>query len=198
MLIYLDANIVQYCADYDDFIFAEGALPSATKARLRRELSALHKLVEIELQLEHLDFENRWNFAAPTHLIKELLRGRPTENQQNVYPVFRQVWDDFGREYAEPDTEHVASIYHSLRYLNLKDSADRRHLAEAIAIEAAWFLTNDMDIIKKTHPEPAKALGKVIGIRQNVGIIQGVCVALPSECAERMSFHPVWGLIEKA
>jgi len=57
MLIYLDANIVQYCADYEDFIFGDGALPSGTKARLRRELSALRTLGEIELQLEHLDFD---------------------------------------------------------------------------------------------------------------------------------------------
>jgi hypothetical protein len=197
MLIYLDANIVQYCADYEDFIFGHGALPSGTKARLRRELSALRTLVEIELQLEHLDFDNRWDFAAPIHLMKELLRGRPTANQQNVYSTFRQVWKDFGQEYPDPEGEQVIFIYHSLHYLKLKDSADRLHLAQAIAMEAAWFLTNDMDIIKKTRPEPAKALGKAIGIRQNVGIIQGVRVALPSECADRLAFHPVWGLIQK-
>jgi hypothetical protein len=84
-----------------------------------------------------------------------------------------------------------------LHYLKLKDSADRLHLAQAIAIEAAWFLTHDTDVVKKTRPEPAKTLGKVIGIRRNVGVIQGVRVALPSECAERLAFHPVWGLIQK-
>jgi len=115
----------------------------------------------------------------------------------NVYSTFRQVWKDFGQEYPDPEGEQVIFIYHSLHYLKLKDSADRLHLAQTIAMEAAWFLTNDMDIIKKTRPEPAKALGKAIGIRQNVGIIQGVRVALPSECADRLAFHPVWGLIQK-
>jgi hypothetical protein len=198
MRIYLDTNIVHYCADYEDFLFGDGTLPSGTTTRLRRELSALHTLVEIELQLEHLDFDNRWDFAAPTHLMKEFLRGRPTDTQRNVYSIFRQVWNDFGQGYRQPDAEQVAFIYRSWHFLKLKGAADSLHLAQAIAIKAAWFLTNDTDIIKKTRPEPAKALGKVIGIRQNVGVIQGVRVALPSECAERMSFHPVWGLIERA
>jgi hypothetical protein len=131
------------------------------------------------------------------HLMKELLSGRPTANQQNVYSIFRQVWKDFGQEYPEPDAERVAFIYHSLHYLKLKDSADRLHLAQAIAIEAAWFLTNDTDVVRKTRPEPAKALGKVIGIRRNVSVIQGVRVALPSECAEHLALHPVCGLIQK-
>jgi len=196
--MYLDTNIVQYCADYEDFIFGDGTLPSGTKAKLRRELSALRKLVEIELQLEHLDFENRWDFPTPHLLMNELLAGRPTENQRNTYSTFRQAWKDCGQEqYQEPDAEQVVFIYHSLRYLKLKGSADRWHLAQAIAIEVEWFLTCDMDIIEKTRSEPAKARGKVIGIRQNVGVIQGVRVALPSECAARLTFHPVWGLIQK-
>ena len=198
MLIYLDANIVQYCADYEDFIFGGGTLPSGIKARPRKELSALLKLVEIELQLEQLDFENRWDFAAPTHLMQEFLRGKPTENQRNVYSFFIQAWNDFGREqYRESDAEKISLIEQSLRFLKLKDSADRRHLAEAIAIGAAWFLTNDNDIIAKTRPKPAQAQNKVIGIRQSVGFVQGVRVARPTECAERISFHPVWGLIQK-
>jgi hypothetical protein len=56
MLIYLDANIVQYCADYEDFIFGDGALPSGTKAKLRRELYALRTLVEMDLTALRADF----------------------------------------------------------------------------------------------------------------------------------------------
>jgi hypothetical protein len=188
MLFYLDANIVQDCADYDDFLFGSGSLPSGINAKLKGELCALRKLVEIELQLEDEDFENRWDFAASRNLMKELLSGRPTENQRNVYSILRQVWNDFGQEYPDPDTEQVAPIYHSLHYLNLKGSADRLHLAQAIAIGAAWFLTRDDDILKKTRPEPAKWGG--------IGFIQGVRVALPSECVQHMSL-PAWKLIQK-
>jgi hypothetical protein len=87
MLFYLDANIVQDCADYDDFIFGSGALPSGINAKLKEELCALRKLVEIELQLEDVGFENRWDFAALRNLMKELLAGQPTENQQKVYSI---------------------------------------------------------------------------------------------------------------
>jgi len=189
MLFYLDANIVQDCADDDDFIFGSGALPSGINAKLKEELCALRKLVEIELQLEDVGFENRWDFAALRNLMKESLAGQPTENQQKVYSILRQVWNDFGQEYPDPDTEQVAPIYHSLHYLNLKGSADRLHLAQAIAIGAAWFLTRDDDILKKTRPEPTKVRGRI-------GIIQGVRVALPSECVQRMSL-PVWKLLQK-
>jgi hypothetical protein len=189
MLIYLDANIVQDCADYDDFIFGNGAPPSGINAKLKEELCALRKLVEIELQLEDVEFENRWDFAAPRNLMKELLAGRPTENQRNVYSIFKQVWNDFGQGYPDPDTEQVAPIYHSLHYLNLKGSADRLHLAQAIAIGAAWFLTRDDEIVQKTRLEPAR-------VGDGIGIIQGVRVAFPSECVQRMSL-PVWGLFQK-
>ena len=179
------------------WIPGDGKLPSGTTARIRRELSGLRTLIDIELQLEHLDFDNRWDFAAPMHLIKELLKGRPTANQRDVYTMFRQVWNDFGKAYPEPDAECVTTIYNSLAYLNLKGAADRFHLAQAIAVEATWFLTNDNDIIEKTSLESERLRYKATGIRENVGIIQSVRIALPSECATRLAFHPVWGLMSR-
>jgi hypothetical protein len=198
MLIYLDANIVQYCADYDAFVFGDGVLPSAVRTSLRKELEALRKLVDIELELEQRDIENSWDFAAPNHLMKELFAGKPTENQRNVYSLLLRAWSEFGRDkHDEPDEDKIALIEKSLRSLRLKHAADRWHLAEAIALGATWFLTNDRDIIEKTRPKPAKVGNKTFSIRQNVGILQGVRVARPSECAGSMSFHPVWGLTQQ-
>ena len=198
MLIYLDANIVQYCADYDGFIFGSDPLPPGIKVRVRKELVALRELIEIELELECRDFENRWDIAAPSHLMKELFAGKPTVNQKSVYSLLIEAWNDLEQnQRMESDEDEILSIERSLRPLKLKHAADRWHLAEAIALRATWFLTNDRDIIKKTRPKPAEVGNKVIGIVQSIGIVQGVRVALTSECVERISFHPVWGLIQQ-
>ncbi len=144
MLIYLDAKIVQYCADYEDFIFGDSTILPVNNPTLRKELLALKKLVELE------QFGN-WSFAAPHHLLAELHRGKPTENQLEVYRVLQEAWKD-----SEPQQEFmtngetVADIESSLVNLNLIDIPDRRHLAEAIALKASWFLTLDNDILEKT------------------------------------------------
>ena len=154
MLIYLDANIVQYCADYDDFIFGNDPIPPGIKARVIKELVALRELIEIELELECRDFENRWDIAAPGHLIKELLAGKPTVNQKSVYSLLIEAWNDHEQnQHMESDEDEISSIEKSLRPLKLKHAADIRHLAEAIALRATWFLTNDRDIIEKTRPQ---------------------------------------------
>lgn len=41
MLIYLDANIVQYCADEYDFIFGESEAPETNDIGLRRCFESL-------------------------------------------------------------------------------------------------------------------------------------------------------------
>ncbi|MFH1484744.1 MAG: hypothetical protein ABIH46_01615 [Chloroflexota bacterium] len=198
MLIYLDANIVQYCADYDDFIFGNAPLPPGIQARVRKELVALRELIEIELELEYWDFQNRWDIAAPSHLIKELFAGEPTKNQKSVYSLLMEAWNDLEQsERRESNEDETLSIEKLLRPLKLKHAADRRHLAEAIALRATWFLTNDRDIIEKTRPKPAQVGNKVIGIMPSTGIVHGVRVARPSECVVRMSLHPVWGLIQQ-
>ena len=48
MLIYLDANVVQYCATYDDFIFGDTDVCPVTETKLQKELTALRRLVELE------------------------------------------------------------------------------------------------------------------------------------------------------
>jgi len=73
MLIYLDSNIVQYCADESEFIFGETDRSFTTDPKLQKELIALRRLVELE-QL------GDWEFAAPHHLLDELNTGTPTES----------------------------------------------------------------------------------------------------------------------
>jgi hypothetical protein len=81
MLIYLDANIVQYFADYNKFIFGNDPLASRIKAKVVKELIALRELIELALEIESRDFDNRFDIAAPKHLLKELFAGKPTDNQ---------------------------------------------------------------------------------------------------------------------
>jgi hypothetical protein len=198
MLVYLDANLVQYCADFDDFIFGNALLPPRVKPNVRKELVALRKLIEIELELECRDFENRWDIAAPSHLIRELFSGRPTASQQSVYALLIEAWNDLEHnERRESDEDEISSIEESLRPLKLKHAADRWHLAEAIALRATWFLTNDNDIIEKTRGKPVRVGNRVIRMVQSIGVVQGVRVARPSDFVEGMSFDPVWGLIQR-
>jgi hypothetical protein len=52
----------------------------------------------------------------------------------------------------EPDIndEKVASIEHLLSSLKYEHKADKHHLAEAMALGASWFITNDKNIINIT------------------------------------------------
>jgi len=85
MLIYLDANVVQYCADNEDFIFGDNPASSINDGKLLRELTALRRLVQIE------QLGTGWAFAAPLHLMNELLAGIPRPNQRKVYNVLLQA-----------------------------------------------------------------------------------------------------------
>jgi hypothetical protein len=87
MLIYLDANIVQYCADHCDFVFGESATCKGVDAKLQKELEALRGLVE-------LDQLGDWTFAAPAHLLAELRAGERTEEQLDTYKVLEEAWSD--------------------------------------------------------------------------------------------------------
>jgi hypothetical protein len=184
MLIYLDANIVQYCADYEDFVFGEGTTEPVINARLLEELIALRRLVDLALKVEQMEVANKWHVAAPTHLMRELYSGKPTVKQRSVYSMLLQAWSDSEwRELIVAGDERVSTVEKSLRSLNLKDLADRWHLAESIVMGASWFLTHDKDILKKTRKAPTM-----------IGIVQGVRIARPSECVESLSFDPVFGL----
>ena len=184
MLIYLDANVVQYCADYGDFIFRVEGARQPPNPKLETELRALGEVVELAVRAEVQDLERRWDVAAPRHLLDELLRGRPTPEQIDTYRTLRDAWQDLGvDEYEPPDVRDVNAVDDRLRSLNLQHPPDRRHLAEAVAIRATCFLTLDEDILDKTREGPREP-----------GMIEGVIVARPSELRARMAFDPVFGL----
>jgi len=136
MLIYLDANIVQYCADYEDFIFGDDDAALTNDSKLLRELKALRTLVQFE------QLGQGWEFAAPARLIRELRGGRPTPDQRSVCDTLLRAWQDSpSQDSTDANDERTSFIERSLCPLRLKDAADRWHLAESIALHASWFLT---------------------------------------------------------
>lgn len=143
MLIYLDANIVQYVADYESFVFSESPHCPVIEKRLRRELLALRNLVE----LDHLA---DWSYVAPRHLLEELRSNHHlTKNQRRVYDLFEKAWHDcvyFGQDV--PGSFEIERNDSNLSCFGLQEK-DRRHLAEAISIRASWFLTNDGRLLRK-------------------------------------------------
>jgi len=191
MLIYLDAMIVQYIADYYCFIFQdiifEHEVPTPiNEAKLATELQALRRLAFLE-QFGH------WNFAAPTHLLNELLRGKPKSWQREIYKTLSDAWEDsVWLEAIKANEEKVSSIEQLLFFLKLKGKADRRHLAEALALKATWFLTNDNDIIKKTRQKQHKLENvsdeivlnnPILTVNQMLKrLLASTKVARPSEC----------------
>ena len=164
MLIYLDANIVQYCADESDFVFGDTDGPQTSDRRLCEELTAIRRLVDLEQV-------GNWEFTAPLHLLTELRAGKPTVPQQEMYEMLEDAWDESrwtGNE--SPTEETISGIEKSLTALKLKHAADGRHLAEALALGASWFLTNDRQVIRKTR-----------------GAVRGMRVCRPTESLEEIS-----------
>lgn len=171
MVIYLDANLTQYCADFRDFILGDSTAPSINEPLLR-ELKALQRIFELE------QLGEGWHVAAPKHLTQELLYRPPTCRQREVYSILLRVWQEAGQqEVNSASEENIRAIEHSLHPLRLKDN-DRRHVAEAIAIKAVWFLTNDKKLINHTRPKKNKKV---------ICKVQGVYVARPSECIPEIS-----------
>jgi hypothetical protein len=163
MLIYLDIMIVQYCVDYKDFIFGDSSKCPTSEPKLRKELSALRRLVELE-QL------GDWIFASSPQLVSELHAGSPTIDQVEIYKLLRKSYEESGWGEAfhiEPQT--VDRIGGFVKRLGLQP-ADTRHLAEAITLNASWFLTNDKGIISRCRDQD-------LPLR----------VARPSECLEDIS-----------
>jgi len=170
MIIYLDANVVLYCARYQGFIFGETAAPAVNEP-LRVELVALRRIVHLE------QLGEGWHAAAPRHLMDELLQ-KPNPDEEEVFTVLLQAWQEAAEQEAgQVSEEAITRTESSLRPLALKDR-DRRHLAEAIALGAVWFLTNDRRLINRTRPTEYK---------KAVCRIQGVWVARPSECISEIS-----------
>jgi hypothetical protein len=174
MLIYIDANLAQYCAVHEDFIWGWNDVPPVNEPKLLRELEALQQIVELE------QLGEGWHVCAPKHLMKELLCGEPTHNQRRVYSILLQVWEEAGQQEAnDADEETIRQIEKSLHSLKLKDK-DRRHLAEAIALGAVWFLTNDKRLINHTRLRSPEGPNRICNV-------QGVYVARPSECIPEIS-----------
>lgn len=168
MLIYLDTMIVQYIVDHEEYVFGKISGYSCecpvTEPKLKRELNALQQLV-------FLDQLGDWVYTCTPHLWGELNAGRPTREQQELYPLIMQAWKESAWTEAFPlEEREVIRVENSLKILNLSHSADQRHLAEAIVLNASWFLTNDKEVIKKCK-------GKDLPLR----------VARPSECLNKIS-----------
>src|SRR4051794_4970371 len=89
MLVYLDANLVQYCADYADFIFGGSEDAPSEDPKLVRQLRGLRDLTDME-QL------GTWGFAGPQHLLAELRKGRPTRRQLDTYEQLERSWAESG------------------------------------------------------------------------------------------------------
>jgi predicted nucleic acid-binding protein len=178
MIIYLDANIVQYCAGWE--------AKRQPDPKLMIELQALDEIIELAAYAETQDLDHRLDVAAPEHLLDELERGRPTERQLLTYRDLREAWQDCGVErHGTPDAEIVDRVQRRLARLKLKDPPDALHLAEAVAMGAAWFLTYDKEVLKKT---------RIKNKPNEPGVIEGVTVGSPSELRARMTFDPIFGL----
>jgi hypothetical protein len=178
MLIYLDANIAQYCAPW------EAKQPPDPKLDI--ELQTLDEIIEMAYYAEVQDLDHRWDVAVPEHLLDELESGRPTEGQLDTYRDLRKAWQDCGIDKrGTPDAETVERVQRRLAQLKLKDPPDTLHLAEAIAMGAAWFLTYDKEVLKKTRSKnkPNEPV-----------IVEGVTVGSPSELRAKLTFDPVFGL----
>lgn len=154
--------------------------------KLAIELQALDEIIELVAYAETQDLDHRWDAAAPEHLLDELKRGSPSEEQLRVYHNLREAWHDLGMErHGTPDAETVERAQRRLARLKLKHPQDTLHLAEAVAMGASWFLTYDKEVLKKTRNKNKPS---------EPGIIEGVTVGRPSELRARMSFDPVFGL----
>jgi len=174
MLIYLDTDLTIYCAKYVDFVFWEGNVPPIKEPKLLREIKALQQIVELELK----QLGEGRHVAAPKHLMKELCCKSIPTDERRVYSTLLQVWEEVKPQEANVvDEETIKQIEKSLQPLKLKDK-DRRHLAEAIALGAVWFLTNDKRLINHTRPKNNKKV---------ICKVQGVYVAKPSECISEIS-----------
>ncbi len=181
MFVYLDANLIQYCADHGEFLFGALAKPDNLSADLQRELVALRELIEVALGIESRDTGNRWCIAGPKHLVAEPLDGEPMEGQREVYEMLQAAWVEDHRATA-PARDRIRAIDVSLAGLGFARK-DRLLLAEAIALGASWFLTCDKRLWRNVNARRE-------GDRQ----LRSLRVAFPSECAKIINFGSVFGL----
>jgi len=125
MLIYLDANIVQYCADYEQTIFGECS-PVCIQRKLLLELQAMKRLIELE-QL------GSWEFAAPGFLLKELHAGRPRSHQLEVYRLLEEA-----NRLEEPDPQVVQWVSEQLLPLRMQRNDSGCQIRAQTACWSGW------------------------------------------------------------
>jgi hypothetical protein len=145
--------IVQYITDSVDYIMWLAGYLSEDEVDFSSlptdDPKLLHELESLG-QLAFLDqLGDDWSYSAPPHLMQELRAGRPTPNQRELYDIVETAWHESEWMETSPlDPAKVARVERSLIRLGLKD-ADRLHIAQAVVLEASWFLTNDYKIIEK-------------------------------------------------
>lgn len=172
MLVYLDTNIVQYCADAEDFIFGNSDISKVADPRLIREIVALCRLVELE-QL------GDWHFVASLHLMAELNAGKPRPHQRQIYKVLEEAWkDSVYSEDPRPSEEDIRDVEQSLSVLKLRHAPDRRHLAEALALNASWFLTNDKEVVNKVNRAKQKEVMRNMRVCRASECLSGISTGL--------------------
>ena len=156
MLIYLDSMIVQYIADYTEYILMLGGyltkgdvdlsrLPTADP-KLMTEIQALGRLAFLE------QLGSDWQYAATPHLMGELMAGKPTPTQVRFYRHLESTWHASAWLDAFPlDSHRVSEVEMALLASLDLSGGDRLHVAQAVVLNASWFLTNDSAIIRKSQ-----------------------------------------------
>jgi hypothetical protein len=141
MLIYLDSMIVQYMADYIDYIMMLGgyiAEGDVDKSRLPYDDPKLPTEIQA---LGHLAFLEQicgdWHYAATPHSMTEFKTGKPTRKQIEFYAILESTWYESGWLDTYPlDPRSASAARPALMQWNLR-SPDRLHIAQAMVLNAA-------------------------------------------------------------
>jgi len=127
-------------AAFEDYILGNISVLPVSEPRLSAEVVAMRRLVELD---QYADFV----FAYSPMLMRELLGVNVPERRRTIYQTLADSWAQSGEEIPIDLEERADQIQSSLRDLDIEDS-DRRHLAEAIAINSNWLLTNDRRFVE--------------------------------------------------
>jgi hypothetical protein len=140
MIIYLDSCIVRYILRYHHYLCQQTGQCPVSEPKLAREIRALRKFNEY-------DQYAFWEFAWSPRLERELIDGSRSITQRETFRDLRGAWKS-SHLFDDEFTSRANRIERSLFWLRL-DDGDRRHLAEAIALDADCFLTNDEAMIEE-------------------------------------------------
>lgn len=132
---------MRYTLSYYHYLSYQTRNCPVRERKLAKEIRALRRLNET-------DQYAYWEFAWSPRLERELLDGSRIDSQRESYQDLRNAWIESHGPFDERFTSEANSIERSLFSLGLEDG-DRRHLAEAMALDADCFLTNDEAVIEK-------------------------------------------------